>query len=138
MLKIATALQSLIAEGKINSNDVGMILMTFNSNPNALIRTAAVPENKFDGQFSENTEFVYEHSKPAREVLVQLAELISKNKLNDKSYANIMKDYVVTILPKAYDTILNKYYKDFSPVDKNGNYLKFHCLLHPFFFFLKN
>lgn len=124
MLKISETLQRLLNDGTINANDVGMILMTFASNTNALIRTAAVPENKFDGEFSENTEFVYEHSKPAREILIQIADLIGNNKLNKKTYNNIMKDYVVTILPKVYDDIINKYYKDFLPIDKDGNYLK--------------
>ena len=124
MLKISTTLQELLNNGSVSANDIGMILMTFASNTNALIRTAAIPENKFDGQFPENTEFVYEHSKPAREVLIQIADLIGNNKLNKKTYNNIMKDYVVTILPKVYDDIINKYYKDFSPIDKDGNYLK--------------
>jgi len=124
MLKISETLQELLNNGSISANDVGMILMTFSSNTNALIRTAAIPQNKFDGDFSENTEFVYEHSKPAREILIQISDLIGNNKLNDKSYNKLMKDYVVTILPKAYDDIINKHYKDFSPIDKQGKYLK--------------
>jgi hypothetical protein len=124
MLLLSTKLQELLNNEDISGNDLGMILMTFSSNPSSLIRTAAIPSLKFDGNFLENTEFVYEHSKPAREVLVEIADLIFNNKLEEKTYKNVMEDYIVTILPKAYDDIINKFYKDFSPINEKGKYVE--------------
>ena len=58
---------------------------------------------------TNTTDYVYEHSKTASDTLVEISQLIfSKNNTDvDNDFKSIMEDFVVSIIPKGYDKILN-------------------------------
>ena len=115
--KIAEILRAKLQEDfESNKDAVASLLQTMNSNVDGLIRTAAPP--KFMFLETNTSEYVYEHSKTASDTLVELSQLIfSKDtKIDfDKRFNEIMEDFVVSIIPKSYDKILNKVFKANGP-----------------------
>ena len=98
-----------------------------NSNVDGLIRTAAIPEFMF--LETNETSYVYEHSKTASDTLVELSQLIfsTDSKVDfDKEFNEIMSDFVVSIIPKSYDNMLNEVFKSNGPRegDSKSNYAK--------------
>ena len=126
--KIAKILKSKLEEDFENNKDaVASILQTMNSNVDALIRTAAIP--KFMFLETNETDYVYEHSKTASDTLVELSQLIFNTDSQidfDKEFNEIMEDFVVSIIPQSYDNILNELYKMNGPRegDSKANYSK--------------
>jgi hypothetical protein len=108
LLKIIKILRKKLKEDfEGNKNAVGTIVQTMNSNVDGLIRTAAVPKYMF--LETNTTDYVYEHSKTASDTLVEISQLIfSKDNPDvDNDFKSIMEDFVVSIIPKSYDKILN-------------------------------
>ena len=126
--KIAKILKSKLEEDfEGNKDAVASVLQTMNSNVDGLIRTAAVPEFMF--LETNETNYVYEHSKTASDTLVELSQLIfsTDSKVDfDKEFNEIMSDFVVSIIPKSYDNILNEVFKSNGPRegDTKSNYAK--------------
>ena len=118
--KISNALKELLKTKEITPNDVGMILMSFSSFDLGIIRTSAVPDLEIDTKkkFGTDLDYRYEHKKPSRKITGDLAKLIA-DKPDAISFSEIMKDYRVAIIPKVYDDIINKFYKDFSPIEQD-------------------
>ena len=117
---IVNELTYLYENGDISKNDLGMILATFNSSVNALIRTAALPGLSFKSKdFNNDSDYRYEHTKVARSVLGEISKLIT-DKNYDKTFDEILEDYRVAIIPKVYDDIVNKYFSQSQPTDENG------------------
>ena len=128
LLKISNFLMNSLANdgSQENKNAVATFLQSMNSNVNGLIRTAAAPKYMF--LVTGNLDYVYEHSKTASDTLVELAALIfskDKNKLN-KEFGNIMEDFVVSIIPKKYDSLLGKVSRANGPREggSKSNYAK--------------
>ena len=130
--KIVDVLTEMYNNSDKTRNDkakVGMVLNSFNSSTDALVRTAAIPglEMRIDGL--KDNEYRYEHTQPAAETLRQIARLIIGNK-NAQSFDEIMENFRVAIIPKIYDNIINKtvvngkLLKSNSLLDKNGNLKK--------------
>ena len=126
--KIAKILKSKLEEDfEGNKDAVASVLQTMNSNVDGLIRTAAVPEFMF--LETNETSYVYEHSKTASDTLVELSQLIfsTDSKVDfDKEFNEIMSDFVVSIIPKSYDNMLNEVFKSNGPRegDRKSNYAK--------------
>jgi hypothetical protein len=107
-----------------------MVLNTFNSNINGLIRTAAIPGLDFRvKELNKDSDYRYEHTQPASETLRQLAKIIIGDK-NAQTFEEIMENFRVAIIPKIYDDIINKVKVDgkllrsTSPLDENKNLQK--------------
>ena len=115
--KIAEILRAKLQEDfESNKNAVASLLQTMNSNVDGLIRTAAPP--KFMFLETNASDYVYEHSKTASDTLVELSQLIfnKDTKIDfDKRFNEIMENFVVSIIPKSYDRILNKVFKANGP-----------------------
>lgn len=124
--QIVDTLKDLYEKNKISKNDLGMILMTFNSNVDALVRTAAIPNLQIENLNSNNPkDYVYEHVKPARQVIQEILGLYILNKDgNNTTFDQIMEDFRVAIIPKAYDKIISKYFKSHLPKDANNKAIK--------------
>ena len=126
--KIAKILKSKLEEDfEGNKDAVASVLQTMNSNVDGLIRTAAIP--KFMFLETNETSYVYEHSKTASDTLVELSQLIfsTDSKVDfDKEFNEIMSDFVVSIIPKSYDNMLNEVFKSNGPRegDSKSNYAK--------------
>ena len=126
--KIAKILKSKLEEDfEGNKDAAASVLQTMNSNVDGLIRTAAVPEFMF--LETNETSYVYEHSKTASDTLVELSQLIfnTDSKVDfDKEFNEIMSDFVVSIIPKSYDNMLNEVFKSNGPRegDRKSNYAK--------------
>jgi len=126
--KIAKILKSKLEEDfEGNKDAVASVLQTMNSNVDGLIRTAAIPEFMF--LETNETSYVYEHSKTASDTLVELSQLIfsTDSKVDfDKEFNEIMSDFVVSIIPKSYDNMLNEVFKSNGPRegDSKSNYAK--------------
>jgi len=109
---------------------IGMVLNTFNSNINGLIRTAAIPGLEFRvKELNKASDYRYEHTQPASETLRQLAKIIVGNK-NAQTFEEIMENFRVAIIPKIYDDVINKVriagksLRSTSPLDENKNLQK--------------
>ena len=109
---------------------IGMVLNTFNSNINGLIRTAAIPGLEFRVKgLNKASDYRYEHTQPASETLRQLAKIIVGNK-NAQTFEEIMENFRVAIIPKIYDDVINKVriagksLRSTSPLDENKNLQK--------------
>ena len=116
--EIVNKLKELLEEGKISANDVGMVMMTFNSSTNALVRTAALPSfyASLESEQKEgltDADFDYEHTKPARVVIGQLLEYIANKNVTFKS---IMDDYNAAIILEPQHKAVNKYHKTSLPI----------------------
>ena len=126
--KIAKILKSKLEDDfEGNKDAVASVLQTMNSNVDGLIRTAAIPEFMF--LETNETSYVYEHSKTASDTLVELSQLIfsTDSKVDfDKEFNEIMSDFVVSIIPKSYDNMLNEVFKSNGPRegDSKSNYAK--------------
>ena len=120
--KIAKILKSKLEEDfEGNKDAVASVLQTMNSNVDGLIRTAAIPEFMF--LETNETSYVYEHSKTASDTLVELSQLIfsTDSKVDfDKEFNEIMSDFVVSIIPKSYDNMLNEVFKSNGPREGNS------------------
>ena len=117
-------------KSKKDKAKVGMVLNTFNSNINGLIRTAATPGLEFRVEkLNKDSDYRYEHTQPASETLRQLAKIIIGDK-NAQTYEEIMENFRVAIIPKIYDDIINKVrfngklLRSTSPLDENKNLQK--------------
>ena len=117
-------------KSKKDKAKVGMVLNTFNSNINGLIRTAATPGLEFRVEkLNKDSDYRYEHTQPASETLRQLAKIIIGDK-NAQTYEEIMQNFRVAIIPKIYDDIINKVRFDgkllrsTAPLDENKNLQK--------------
>tara|TARA_B100000902_G_scaffold26065_1_gene31299 strand:- start:1816 stop:9087 length:7272 start_codon:yes stop_codon:yes gene_type:complete len=124
--QIVNVLKDLYENQEISANDLGMILMTFNSNVDALVRTAAIPDLQIKNLDASKTEdYVYEHVKPARQVIQEVLGLYILNKDgNNTTFDEIMEDFRVAIIPKTYDKIISKYFKSHLPKDANNKGIK--------------
>ena len=124
--QIVDTLKDLFEKNKISKNDLGMILMTFNSNVDALVRTAAIPNLQIENLNSNKPkDYVYEHVKPARQVIQEILGLYILNKDgNNTTFDQIMEDFRVAIIPKTYDKIISKYFKSHLPKDANNKGIK--------------
>ena len=126
--KIAKILRSKLQEDfEGNKDAVASVLQAMNSNVNALIRTAAIPE--LMALEVNSTEYVYEHSKTASDTMVELALLIFDSNTNinfDERFKEIMEDFVVSIIPASYDKVLNRVSRSNGPRegDSKGDYTK--------------
>ena len=130
--KIVEILTEIYNASNKTRNDIakiGMVLNSFNSSTNALVRTAAIPGLEMRMIGLKDSEYRYEHTQPASETLRQIGRLIVGAK-NAQSFDEIMENFRVAIIPKVYDKIINKtkadgkYLKSNSPLDKNGNLKK--------------
>jgi len=124
--QIVDTLKDLYEKNKISKNDLGMILMTFNSNTDALVRTAAIPNLQIENLNPNNyKDYVYEHVKPARQVIQEILGLYILNKDgSNTTFDQIMEDFRVAIIPKTYDKIISKYFKSHLPKDANNKAIK--------------
>ena len=124
--QIVNVLKDLYENQEISANDLGMILMTFNSNVDALVRTAAIPDLQIKNlDPSKTQDYVYEHVKPARQVIQEVLGLYILNKDgNNTTFDEIMEDFRVAIIPKTYDKIISKYFKSHLPKDANNKGIK--------------
>ena len=117
-------------KSKKDKAKVGMVLNTFNSNINGLIRTAATPGLEFRVEkLNKDSDYRYEHTQPASETLRQLAKIIIGDQ-NAQTYEETMENFRVAIIPKIYDDIINKVRFDgkllrsTAPLDENKNLQK--------------
>ncbi len=123
-LKIITnALKNLYESNEISKNDLAMILATFNSSVNAIVRTAAIPGLEMRIKGLSDSEYRYEHTKTASDVIEELAKLIISDK-NSESFDDIMSDYRVAIIPIIYDNAINKAHKSDGPRDSKNKLIK--------------
>jgi len=126
--KIAKILRSKLQEDfEGNKDAVASVLQAMNSNVNALIRTAAIPE--LMALEVNSTEYIYEHSKTASDTMVELALLIFDSNTNinfDERFKEIMEDFIVSIIPAPYDKALNEVSRSNGPRqgDSKGDYTK--------------
>ena len=99
-----------------NLSATAMMLQMFNANTNALVRTAAMPMFIFKQKDLSDDDYRYEHSKTAYDVIVELGKIIfNKNITSDKDinsrFNAVMDDFVVSVIPKKYDDLLNSLFK---------------------------
>ena len=106
MKKIVEALTSLYNNNVIDENQLFMILQTFNSSVEALIRTAAVPKFYFKGTGKNDSDYRYEHTQTASDTLVEIFRSIVKPNTG-YTFDQIMDAFDVAIIPKVYDDIIN-------------------------------
>jgi len=122
--KIIDSIKELYTNNQITKNDVGMILATFNSSINALIRTAAYPGLQFKIDGLKDGDYRYEHTQTASDTLTDLAKYIT---IKDYKFTfnDIMQGFRVAIIPKSYDKIVNSTgFKSNGPRDTNGDLIK--------------
>jgi hypothetical protein len=130
--EIVEEIKKLYEDGQLTKNQVGMILATFNSNINGLIRTAAIPGLYFRLEgLDSDSDYRYEHTQTASDTLVDIAKYITDPNYS-YSFDNIMEGFRVAIIPKIYDNIINKVknknsnrtYRSDGPRDSNGDLIK--------------
>ena len=122
--EVTETIKTLYENGKLSKNDVGMLLATFNSSVDALIRTAAVPGLYFKLEgLNEDSDYRYEHTQTASDTLVDIAKYITEPGY-PYSFDNIMEGFRVAIIPKIYDNIVNEYYRSDGLRDANGDLVK--------------
>lgn len=114
MKKIVEALMSLYNNNVIDENQLFMILQTFNSSVEALIRTAAIPKFYFKGTGKTDEDYRYEHTQTASDTLVEIFRLIVKPNTG-YTFDQIMEGFDVAIIPKVYDNIINTEHRSEGP-----------------------
>ena len=98
----------------INDNQLFMILQTFNSSVEALIRTAAIPKYYFKGTGKVDADYRYEHVQTASDTLTEIfRSIVTPN--NGYSFDQIMQGFDVAIIPKVYDDIINTLFRSDGP-----------------------
>jgi len=98
----------------INDNQLFMILQTFNSSVEALIRTAAIPKYYFKGTGKVDADYRYEHVQTASDTLTEIfRSIVTPN--NRYSFDQIMQGFDVAIIPKVYDDIINTLFRSDGP-----------------------
>ena len=121
---IINATKQLYENNEITKNDVGMVLASFNSSINALIRTAAYPGLQFKVDGLQDSDYRYEHTQTASDTLTDLAKYITVKDYKF-TFDNIMQGFRVAIIPKTYDKIINSTgFKSNGPRDNNGDLIK--------------
>ena len=121
---IVEKLTILYKDEQISKNDLAMILATFNSSINALVRPAAIPGLYFkSSNYELDSEYRYEHTKTAADVLSEISKLISDENYK-QTFEDILGDYRIAIIPVVYDKVLDKFYKQKGPRDKKGFLIK--------------
>jgi len=121
---IINTIKQLYENNEISKNDVGMILATFNSSVNALIRTAAYPGLQFKVDGLKDSDYRYEHTQTASDTLTELAKYITIKNYKF-TFDNIMQGFRIAIIPKSYDKIVNSTgFKSNGPRDINGDLIK--------------
>jgi hypothetical protein len=114
MKDIVENLTSLYNNNIINDNELFMILQTFNSSVEALIRTAAIPRYYFKGAGKVDADYRYEHVQTASDTLTEIfRSIVTPNKAY--SFDQIMQGFDVAIIPKVYDDIINTQYRSEGP-----------------------
>lgn len=122
--EIVNELKNLYEAGELTKNQIGMILATFNSNINGLIRTAAIPGLYFKLEgLNSDSDYRYEHTQTASDTLVDIAKYITDPNYG-YSFENIMQGFRVAIIPKIYDNIVNEYYRSNGPRNIDGDLIK--------------
>jgi len=114
MKKIVEALTSLYNNNVIDENQLFMILQTFNSSVEALIRTAAIPRFYFKGTGKTDGDYRYEHTQTASDTLVEIFRSIVKPNTS-YTFDQIMEGFDVAIIPKVYDNIINTEHRSEGP-----------------------
>ena len=108
-----------------NKNETAMYLATLISNTDALVRTAAVPKYAFLVKGLKDSDYVYEHSVTAYDIRDEISKLVFDKNIKDKDlqkkFNEIMENYVVSIIPKSYDKIINTYFKNRGPRIKSDD-----------------
>ncbi len=108
-----------------NKNETAMYLATLISNTDALVRTAAVPKYAFLVEGLKDSDYVYEHSVTAYDIRDEISKLVFDKNIKDKDlqkkFDEIMENYVVSIIPKSYDKIINTYFKNRGPRIKSDD-----------------
>jgi len=121
---IINTTKQLYENNDITKNDVGMILASFNSSINALIRTAAYPGLQFKIDGLQDSDYRYEHTQTASDTLTELAKYITVKDYKF-TFDKIMQGFRVAIIPKKYDNIVNSTgFKSNGPRDNNGDLIK--------------
>ena len=114
MKSIVENLTLLYNNNIINDNELFMILQTFNSSVEALIRTAAIPRYYFKGAGKVDADYRYEHVQTASDTLTEIfRSIVTPNKAY--SFDQIMQGFDVAIIPKVYDDIINTQYRSEGP-----------------------
>jgi hypothetical protein len=119
---LATIKQMQIS-GKLSNQEVGLLLKTFNSSTNSILRTAGMPGLYMKSDtYKKDSDYRYEHAQPASATLLELTKLYFKEGYKN-TFEQIMKGYNVVIIPIPYDNVISAQYKSTGPVDANGNLL---------------
>lgn len=124
MLNIARVLRKLYSEGSLDANQTAMILATFNSATNALIRTAA-PIVFVPKKIDPNGNYRYEHFQTASSTLKEIADWVAKGGPESK-LSDILNGFGVAIIPVTHDVILNDFWKSEGPMKKSRLLLSTH------------
>ena len=102
------------SNSKINMNDAGMMLMGMNSDMRTILRTAAGLESITEGKFPtlDYKQWRWEHSIPARVVVLFAGDYINGGSTTKADMEQLMKDYHVSMIPKAMDDVVGLFNKD--------------------------
>ena len=103
----------------VSFEDVAMILNTFNSSTQALIRTAATPGLITKAKINDNTDLIYEHRPPVIDVIRSLAKSMAAGNIQ-KDFNTIMNNFKAIVVTKEEAEIVDKFNKDFSILDSEG------------------
>ena len=106
----------LIAEGKMNRNDLGMIMMSLAGDMRTPLAAAAHVSHTTEGPKNSKTH-VYEHLLPRKVVGLYLANY-AVDKTNKTDVNKLLNQFSVAIIPKTQDGIVKDAgYKDSMPKD---------------------
>jgi len=116
--EISKILQKQYGE-KINKTDLLMILMNMNSNIYGLVRSAAIPgliQKNLAKLVNSDKQIRYEHTQPAKEIILKLADHIVNNK-DDANFDSIFENYRIALVTKSFDTKVTKAgFKEKTPI----------------------
>tara|TARA_R110002051_G_scaffold265511_1_gene325372 strand:+ start:2290 stop:10593 length:8304 start_codon:yes stop_codon:yes gene_type:complete len=98
----------------ITKNDAGMMLMGMNGDMTTILRTAANARYIIDGKLpSKNPKnYEWEHSIPAKSILVFSADYINNGETTREDMENLMDTYHVAVIPLTMNKVINLFNKD--------------------------
>tara|TARA_R100000935_G_scaffold47562_1_gene71663 strand:+ start:2647 stop:10464 length:7818 start_codon:yes stop_codon:yes gene_type:complete len=100
--------------GAINNKQMLFFFKGNNASPKTLLRISATLGYMPEGDFNENEKMVLEHIIQAVTMNVIALEHVLSKEPSD-AFDLTLKEYKTTYLPKTFDDIINKYYKETLP-----------------------
>ena len=103
---------------KVPINETVAILQALSANPKGLGRTAGildfVPEDT-NKDYGQEGKYLLEHMTPALAMNLAALDFIHNKETNPQDYYDMLDRYRTAQLPKFYDDLVNKFYKDHMP-----------------------